>query len=89
LEIFNIGNSKMVELRELIRIIANKLDVKPEIEQLSKQLGDIPITCADISKAKRMLGYNPSNPIDQGIEKFINWYKERNENLCLDPRFIA
>ena len=84
LEIFNIGNSKIVELRGLIEIIADKLNVKPEIEQLSEQLGDVPITCADISKAKKMLGYNPSTPIGQGIEKFVKWYRERDENLSLD-----
>jgi len=84
LEIFNIGNSKTVELRELIGIIADKLDVKPEIEQLSEQLGEVRITCADISKARRMLGYNPSTPIEQGIEKFIKWHRERNENLSPD-----
>lgn len=84
-ETFNIGNSKMVKLQDLVEITAAKLNVKPKIERLSEQLGDVPITCADISKAKMMLGYNPSTPIEQGIEKFIKWYKEKNENLNPNP----
>jgi len=83
-EIFNIGNSKLVKLRELIEIIAAKLGVEPKLKQLPEQPGDVPITCANISKAKRMLEYNPSTPIEQGIEKFIKWYKEKNENLSSD-----
>ena len=77
-EIFNLGNSKMVKLRELIEIIADKLNVNPMIEQFSEQPGDVSITCADISKAKRMLGYNPSTPIEEGIENFIEWYLKRD-----------
>ena len=77
-EIFNLGNSKMVKLRELIEIIADKLNVNPMIEQFSEQPGDVSITCADISKAKRMLGYNPSTPIEEGIENFIEWYIKRD-----------
>jgi len=80
-ETFNIGNSKMVKLQDLVEIIADKLNVQPKIERLPEQLGDVPITCADISKARKMLGYNPSTPIEQGIEKFIKWYKEKNENF--------
>ena len=68
----------MVKLRELIEIIADKLNVNPMIEQFSEQPGDVSITCADISKAKRMLGYNPSTPIEEGIENFIEWYLKRD-----------
>jgi len=80
-EIFNIGNSETVKLRELIEIIADKLNVNPKIEQLPEQLGDVPITCADISKAKRMLGYNPSTSIELGIENFVNWYLIKKDLL--------
>lgn len=80
-EIFNIGNSKMVKLRELIEIIADKLKVNPKIEQLPEQPGDVSITCADISKAKKMLEYNPSTSIEQGIENFVKWHLIKRDPL--------
>lgn len=83
-EIFNIGNSKLVKLRELIEIIAAKLEAEPKLKQLPEQPGDVPITCADISKARRLLGYEPSTSIEQGIEKFVKWYK-KNESLSPNP----
>lgn len=74
-EIFNIGNSVMVKLKELITLIAEKLGVNPKIEKLREQPGDVPITsCADISKARSLLGYNPKMPLEGGIERFISWY---------------
>lgn len=65
-EIFNIGN---------------KLNVDPKIEQLLEQLGDVPVTCADISRAKRMLGYNPSTLIEDGIKNFVKWYLIKKDLL--------
>lgn len=73
-EIFNLGNSAMVKLKDLIGLLAGKLEVHPEIEQLPEQTGDVPISCADIAKARRMLGYHPSTSINEGIEKFIEWF---------------
>jgi len=70
-EIFNLGNSKTIELKKLINLISNKLKMKPIVEILSNQLGDVPITCADITKSKKMLGYKPRTPITKGIQKFI------------------
>lgn len=77
-EIFNLGNSETVKLRDLINLIANKLGVKPQIEQRPNQPGDVPITYANISKAKELLGYNPKTSIKDGIEKFIRWYLEKS-----------
>jgi len=77
-EIFNIGNSTMVKLKDLIELIAENLGVNPEIEQLPEQPGDVPITLADISKAKTLLGYRPKTSIEEGIERFIRWFKERS-----------
>lgn len=77
-EIFNLGNSETVKLKDLIDIIAEKLGANPKIEQKPNQPGDVPITYADISKAKEMLDYNPKISIEEGIEKFIQWYKEHS-----------
>jgi len=73
-EIFNLGNSKTIKLRELIKLIADKLGIKPKIQQFSVQPGDVPITFADISKTKRMLGCKPQTSIEEGIENFVKWY---------------
>jgi UDP-glucuronate 4-epimerase len=78
-EIFNLGNSKTIELKKLIELINTKLGKKAKIEILPEQPGDVPITYADISKAKKMLGFNPQTSIERGIEKFIKWYEKNKE----------
>ena len=74
-EIFNLGNSEVVELRYLILLIENELNKKAKIKRLPDQSGDVPITYADISKAKKLLGYAPDVFIDEGIKRFVEWYK--------------
>jgi UDP-glucuronate 4-epimerase len=73
-EIINLGESRTVELRELVRLIEKAAKKKAQIRQLPMQPGDVPITYADISKAKRLLGYQPKIAIEIGIEKFVDWY---------------
>lgn len=74
-EILNLGNSKVVELRYLIHLIEKNLGKKAIIKQLPDQPGDVPITYSDISKAKELLGYAPQTSIEEGIEKFVKWYR--------------
>ena len=74
-EIFNLGNSKTVELRHLISLIEEALGKRAQIKALPPQPGDVPITYASIEKAEKMLGYNPQVEIKVGIKKFVNWYK--------------
>ena len=74
-EIFNLGESKTVELKYLISLIEENLGKKTLIRKLPDQPGDVPITSADISKAKRLLGYNPHVPIEEGVKRFVSWYK--------------
>ena len=75
-EIINLGNSSPISLREMINIIGEVVGVDPVIEQLPMQPGDVERTYADISKAKRLLNYNPQTSFKSGIEKFVKWYKE-------------
>ncbi|GIU82989.1 MAG: NAD-dependent epimerase/dehydratase family protein [Acidobacteria bacterium] len=75
-EIFNLGESRTVELRYLINLLEENLGKKAIIEQLPPQPGDVPITFADISKARKLLGYNPQTPIEKGIKEFTDWFKE-------------
>jgi len=76
-EIFNLGNSHTVELRYLIELLERALDRKAVIDRQPEQPGDVPVTFADISKARRMLGYDPKTPIEQGISKFVEWFREQ------------
>lgn len=79
-EIFNLGNSQTVKLRQLIAVIEKLLDKKAKIKRLPSQPGDVEKTYADISKAKKFLGWSPKTKIEEGMEKFVEWYKE-NEKL--------
>lgn len=74
-EVFNLGNSSPVTLRTLIETLETVIQVKAGIETLPDQPGDVPITCADISKARRLLGYAPQTPFREGIAKFVDWYR--------------
>lgn len=74
--IYNLGESTTIELRELIQLIARHLGKKPFIEAQGNQPGDVPITYADISKAKEEIGYDPKVGIDEGIERFVKWFVE-------------
>ena len=73
-EIFNLGNNYSVSLKELINSIEKVTDKKAIIEQLPDQPGDVPKTFADISKAKKLLGYAPGTKFNDGLEKFYKWF---------------
>ena len=63
----------------MIDIIATTLGTEPKIKQLPMQPGDVERTYADISKAKRLIGYEPKTSFTEGIKKFVEWYKENME----------
>ena len=73
-DIFNLGESEPIELREVIAKIETTLEKKATINTLPPVPGDMPATYADISKARRLLGYTPTTPIQSGLRKFIEWY---------------
>ena len=75
-EIFNLGNSKTVELSRFINVIEQATGKKADIVQKSIVKGDVTQTNADISKAREMLGYQPRTDIEQGIQNFVAWYRE-------------
>lgn len=77
-EVFNIGNSDTVELSRLISTIENILGKKAEIIEKPMPSGDVPMTFADISKAEKLLKYKPTTSIEEGMKKFIDWYKQKN-----------
>ena len=73
-DIFNLGESQTTTLNDLIAEIGRALGREPVIRRLPDQPGDVPRTFADISKARDLLGYNPSTKIAQGIPRFVDWY---------------
>ncbi len=78
MEIFNLGESRSISLRALVTTIANAMGVEPAIDKVPMQPGDVQRTFADISKARRDLGYDPQVTIEDGIRDFVRWYKETN-----------
>ena len=75
-EIFNLGESQTVKLCELIALIENALGKQAVIDRQPLQPGDVPITFADISKARRMLGYQPQVKVEKGIPLFVDWFRK-------------
>jgi UDP-glucuronate 4-epimerase len=75
-EVFNLGESRTVELRELIALLEKELGREASIDRQPAQPGDVPQTFADISKARRLLGYDPRTPIEEGVRRFVGWFKE-------------
>jgi len=73
-EIFNLGGSATTKLNELIQMIEAATGKKATIELEDEQPGDVPRTYADISKANKILGYQPQTPIQAGIQKYVDWY---------------
>ena len=75
-EILNLGNSNPVSLKEMINTIGQALNIEPKIKQLPMQPGDVDRTYADITKAKNLIGYEPKTSFEEGIKKFVKWYKK-------------
>ncbi len=76
-EVINLGESRTVELRELISLLEKELDMHAVIDRQPPQPGDVPQTFADISKARALLGYNPQTQIEEGLHRFIEWFQTR------------
>ncbi len=82
-EIFNLGESQTIELKELIRLLERALDMRAVIDQKPLQPGDVPCTYADITKARELLGYNPTTKIADGIPKFVEWFRTSRQRSLL------
>jgi UDP-glucuronate 4-epimerase len=76
-EIFNLGNSHPVRLTELIGQLEAATGKKAFQQRLPDQPGDVPITWANIDKAKRVLGYSPKISMEQGLRNFVAWYRQK------------
>ena len=73
-DIFNLGENETIQLKDLIATIENALGKKAKINRLPEQPGDVPLTYADIAKARKLLGYDPSTRLSDGLPRFIDWF---------------
>jgi len=73
-DIFNLGESETIQLKDLIVAIENALGKKAKINQMPEQPGDMPLTCADISKARKLLDYRPTTSLNEGLPRFVEWF---------------
>jgi UDP-glucuronate 4-epimerase len=74
--IYNLGESRTIKLRELIKLLEQMIGKKARIKKLPEQPGDVDRTFADISKARKEIGYSPKFEFEEGLRNFIKWYKE-------------
>lgn len=74
-DIFNLGNSHPVSLNELIEALERVTGRVAVRNQMALQPGDVPITWASTDKSARMLGYHPATSLEQGLEKFVRWFR--------------
>jgi UDP-glucuronate 4-epimerase len=79
-EIFNLGESQTVRLDRLIQLLEVAQKKKALIKREPLQPGDVPITYADITKSRRMLGYEPQIPIEKGLPLFVDWFRQNTPN---------
>jgi UDP-glucuronate 4-epimerase len=76
-DVFNLGESRTVELKELISLLEKELDAHAIIDRQPPQPGDVPQTFADIAKARKWLNYNPQTQIEEGLRRFVEWFRMR------------
>lgn len=72
-EVINLGNNHPVSLSEMVATLEAALNRKAVLNKLPMQEGDVPSTCADITKAKGILGYHPATSFEEGVKKFVAW----------------
>jgi UDP-glucuronate 4-epimerase len=74
-EVVNLGGAHTTSLRELIGLLEEALGVRAELDQQPPQKGDMPLTSADVTRAREVLGYAPKTPLPQGLAKFAEWIR--------------
>jgi UDP-glucuronate 4-epimerase len=74
-ETLNLGESRTVELREMIRVLGEEMGVEPRVRQLPEQPGDVDRTYSDISRARSLLGYDPRWDFRAGVREFVKWLR--------------
>jgi UDP-glucuronate 4-epimerase len=74
-DVLNLGNSQPVKLNDLVDLLGAIMGQKAIRDPQPAQPGDVPLTWADISKAERLIGYQPRTPLREGLKRFVSWYR--------------
>jgi UDP-glucuronate 4-epimerase len=80
-EVINIGNCRPELLMDVIRLLSKELAAEPKLEMLPMQPGDVEATYADIERARKKLGFEPTTPVTEGIPKFVKWFREYKSHV--------
>jgi UDP-glucuronate 4-epimerase len=83
-DIFNLGESETIQLKDLILAIENAVGKKAKINRLAERPGDMPRTYADISKARKLLGYYPTTKLSEGLPKFVEWFLQTHRTARME-----
>jgi UDP-glucuronate 4-epimerase len=75
-ELFNLGGNETISLQRMIDTIAQVVGVTPRIERAGRQPGDVRLTSADLTRSRRILGYQPVTAFPEGVRRFVEWYRE-------------
>jgi UDP-glucuronate 4-epimerase len=75
--VLNLGNSHPVKLGQLVEIILSVTEANIEVRWLPERIGDVPMTWADCTQAQELIGFKPSTTINEGVEKFVRWYRQK------------
>lgn len=76
-EVYNLGESRTIALSELIAAVGQACGVEPILDRKPMQPGDVLVTYADVSKARARLGYDPRTTLEEGLARFLEWYRAR------------
>ncbi|HSA54667.1 MAG TPA: NAD-dependent epimerase/dehydratase family protein [Gemmatimonadaceae bacterium] len=74
-DLINLGGNRTTSLTRLVELLADALNVEPQVVRLPMQPGDVVRTCADVTKAHQLLGYVPATPVEVGIPRFVEWLR--------------
>ena len=83
-EVFNLGKGNGTSLKEFIDLVQKHVGKKANIKVMPDQAGDVPYTCADVTKAYSLLGYKAKVPFEEGIRRTAKWYKEAYDNKTIE-----
>jgi UDP-glucuronate 4-epimerase len=75
--VYNLGESATISLNDLVALLERATGLRAKRKALPLQPGDVPVTFADISRARAEIGYDPKTPIEEGINRFVRWYRDR------------
>jgi UDP-glucuronate 4-epimerase len=78
-EVVNLGAGRTVSVNELVDLLVETTGVEPNIVHLPPQPGDVPRTWADITRARERLGYDPRFPVEEGLKRFVQWFREQHD----------